>query len=108
MDKPYPRPMNAAANLPPPAPAAQEPAASGWFIADRNFTDCVGGYSPANRIRMFQEAGVRPSVKDLPNGAVEVTVSKGGDEEEFWTYFRSREACIANLPRSQAIPKRYE
>lgn len=89
---------------------ASETAAGGWFIADRNHSDCLDqGGSPAKRLRMFQEAGIRPQVRDLPNGVVEVSVLKlGGAEEEVWTYYRSREACVANLPKSQAIPRKYE
>ncbi|MCD6051118.1 MAG: hypothetical protein K0Q55_2521 [Verrucomicrobia bacterium] len=89
---------------------ASETTAGRWFIADRNHSDCLDqGGSPAKRLRMLQEAGIRPQVRDFPNGVVEVSVLKlGGTEEEVWTYYRSREACITNLPKSQAIPRKYE
>ena len=78
-----------------------------WFGATINKSDCINTSSPAERIRMIQENGQRASVSEKPSGTVEV-----GYETplgfEYWTYYPSMQLCIASLPRSQAIPSRYE
>ncbi len=75
-----------------------------WYTFDINHSNCFQATSsPADRIRLIQGEGFRVQTKDYPNGTVEV-----GTDNEYWTYFRSMEACIASLPRSQPIPKKYE
>jgi hypothetical protein len=75
-----------------------------WYTFDVNHSSCFQTTSsPADRIRMIQDAGFRVQTKDLTNGAVEV-----GDDSTYWTYFKNMETCTASLPRSQPIPSKYE
>lgn len=57
---------------------------------------------------MIQEVGKLARVKDLPNGVVEVAEGTSGRTEEVWTYYPDERTCVAQLPRSQAVPSRYE
>lgn len=83
---------------------AQPVVGTGWYMFDLNHSKCFPAkFSPADLIRDIQGYGVRARTSDLPNGAVEVADGSG-----YWTFYRSIDACIASLPRSQPVPQRYE
>lgn len=84
------------------------PAAKKWYAADVNKTTCVDGPSPADRIREIQNHGDVATTTDLSNGGVEVGSDEPDGKFRYWTIFRSQQACIDALPRSQPIPGRYE
>ncbi|MDI3384001.1 hypothetical protein ACFPPF_22010 [Xenophilus aerolatus] len=83
-------------------------AATSWFTADVNSSSCRQSGSPADRIRMLQEAGFNAQTLDKFGGAVEVGYEQGGGSFRYWTYYRSFESCMAALPRSQPVPSKYE
>lgn len=79
-----------------------------WYSQDLNHANCIESGSPADRMRMIMESGSTPRTIDRPNGTVEVEVSTGNGNSRYWTYFTSMENCLASLPRSKTIDKKYE
>lgn len=79
-----------------------------WFAHNINHSQCIQANSPASRIRSIQENGQVARTADLPNGGVEVERDIGGGRSEVFTFYPSMATCIASLPRSHAIPGRYE
>ena len=79
-----------------------------WFVFDVNRTGCFeSNTSPADRIRDLQSWGEYAKAKEGADGTVEV----GHDTSngyEYWTFFRTLTACKSSLPKSQAIPSRFE
>lgn len=89
-------------------PVLAQERARQWFSPNRSFSECFSSRSPAERIRMIQDEGRHARVKELPNGSVEVAVRSSASTEEVWTYYPDERTCVAQLPRSQAVPSRYE
>lgn len=80
---------------------------SAWHVANRNNRACVDIGSPADKIRSLQDAGIKTEVKDLSGGNVQVGHYEGGTFN-YWTFYKTREACMAALPAGQPVPSRYE
>jgi len=82
-----------------------------WYAADLNFSKCISTMSPAERIALIQDAGVRAQTKDRADTSgrlVEVEVSyEEGSRERYYRYFKSQAECEASLARNEPIPDRY-
>lgn len=88
--------------------ASAQPPDLPWFAADRNNVSCLNlSFSPADWIRELQETGVRPQIRDLPGGAVEVS-AENGNLRITRTFFRNKASCLSTLLKSHPIPSRYE
>lgn len=90
-----------ASSSPPLAPPSERP----WFSFARN--GCQELLSPAERIRIIQDAGVIPETRDYgpKDDPTKVEVSiRWGDTYTFW---RSKQECEAAMPRNQSVPSRY-
>lgn len=79
-----------------------------WFAHNINHSNCISSQSPAQRMRDLQSWGKIPRVTDLTSGAVEVEADIGYGRTEVWTYYRSMPACVASLPKSMHIDRKYE
>ena len=88
--------------------AGPSPGAVYWFTADLNSTNCFLSGSPADRIRMIQDAGYRAETRDKADGVVEVGYRQDDSNFRYWTYYRSQQRCVSDLPRAQPIPGKYE
>ena len=82
---------------------------STWFTLNSRLDRCiVAQSSPAMRMEEVQSSGLRPEVQqwgpyDAPT-KVEVGMPMRGGDVRYWTFWRSQEACEAELPR---VPDRY-
>ncbi len=82
-----------------------------WYAADLNFSKCISTMSPAERISLIQDAGVRAVTKDRTDASgrlLEVEVSYDeGSRERYFRYFKSIAECDASLARNESVPDRY-
>lgn len=82
-----------------------------WYAADVNFSKCISTMSPAERIALIQDAGVRAQTKDRTDASgrlVEVEVSyEEASRARYYRYFKSQTECEASLAHNKPISDRF-
>lgn len=85
-----------------------QPSKRQWYGRNINKSACIEAESPADKIRDVQSWGEYARTNNLASGVVEVERDLRGGRTEVWTFFPSRAACEASLPRNGDINSRYE
>jgi len=82
-----------------------------WFVANGSFSRCIESRGPGARMAELRQVGRYFTATDHgPTDAptqVDVESPDGRGDTTTWSYFRSREACEAELPGNQPIAERY-
>jgi hypothetical protein len=82
-----------------------------WYAIDVSRTGCIKSISPATRIKMIRDEGFKEMTSDATDdrgNLVKVEVSHGDGLYIFTnTYYATKEACMADFVKTQALPDKY-